>query len=411
MPKLLQINATCTFGSTGMIASQIGNLARARGWDTYIAYGRNDHVSDAHTLQIGSIANLAEHFVETRLLDNHGFASRIATYRFLKKVERIRPDIVHLHNIHGYYINVQMLMEHLAKNDIPTVWTFHDCWAFTGHCAHYDAIGCTKWQDHCFECPQKKAYPTSFRDNSYNNYERKRRLFNLPRDLTIVPVSYWMGRQVRQSFLKDRKIKVIQNGIDLSVFHPMTSCSDANIKERVKGKFVILGVSSIWFHGDWKGYDDFLKLSEMIDDDTRIVMVGVNKKQLKELPDNIIGICRLANKEELAEIYSLADVFFNPTNSDNFPTTNLEVLACGTPVITYRTGGSVEAIDENTGIIVNKGDISGALKAINGIKNGTIAFSPDSCRQRAVKNFDKNERFLDYISLYEEILGNAPKRS
>lgn len=402
MKTLLQINSVVNSGSTGRIAENIGRIAMGKGWKSYIAYARNERPSQSQLIKIGSDWDIKMHGVQTRLLDNHGFASNRATHRFIEEVERIKPIIVHLHNIHGYYINIEILFNYLAKADIPVVWTLHDCWSFTGHCTHFDFIGCDKWKTHCYECPQKKSYPASYLiDNSRNNFSRKRELFNSVKSMTIVPVSNWLGGLVGESFLKEYPIKVIHNGVDLSTFKPMDTESVAK-KYNTQDKYVLLGVANIW--DERKGLQDFIKLSKHLIDDELIVLIGLSKEQTKCLPSNIIGLERTESVQELAELYSLADVFINPTYEDNFPTTNIESLACGTPVVTYKTGGSPEAFDANTGFVVNQGDIDGLIKVVAEINNKGKNYYFDVCVDRARRMYDKENRFEEYINLYEQLI-------
>ena len=402
MKTLLQINSVVNTGSTGRIAEDIGRIAMGKGWKSYIAYARNERPSQSQLIKIGRDCDIKMHGLQTRLLDNHGFASKRATHKFIEDVERIKPTIVHLHNIHGYYINIEILFNYLAKADIPVVWTLHDCWAFTGHCCHFTFIGCDKWKTHCYECPQKKSYPASYLiDNSRNNFSRKRELFNSVKSMTIVPVSNWLGGLVGESFLKEYPIKVIHNGVDLSTFKPMETESIAK-KYYTQNKFVLLGVANIW--DERKGLQDFIKLSKHLNNDEVIVLVGLSKEQTKDLPTNIIGLERTESVQELAELYSLADVFINPTYEDNFPTTNIESLACGTPVVTYKTGGSPEAIDANTGFVINQGDIDGLIKVVAEIKSKGKNYYFDACVDRARRLYDKEDRFEEYINLYEQLI-------
>ena len=403
MPKILQINVTCNWGSTGRIAEDIGKLAIAEGWESYIAYGRYKIDSSSNIIKIGTKIDYLFHGALSRITDRTGFYSKRATKAFLKEIDKIKPDIIHLHNIHGYYIHIGLLFDFIVENNIPIVWTLHDCWSFTGHCSHFDYIGCERWKSGCYGCPLKSEYPaSSFLDNSKQNYEDKKRLFNAVEGMTIIPVSNWLGGLVEDSFLGKKDIKVIQNGIDTDVFRP----SDGNLRERhdLSNKKILLGVSSVW--NKMKGLDDFIALSKEITEDQTIVLIGVDEKTKSALPRNIIAISRTNSLEELMQWYSTADVFINPTWNDSFPTTNLEALACGTPIVTYRTGGSVEAVTEKTGLIVEKGDIDGLQSAIDAILANGKGYYSDACRKRAVKHFNKQDRYKEYIGVYKEMLKN-----
>lgn len=403
--KIFQISSEVNTGSVGRIAEQIGECIIKEGWESYIAYGREGLESSSKTIKIGNKFSVINHGLLTRITDKHGFGSKKATVELVKKIKQINPDIIHLQHMHGYFINIEILFNFLADANIPVVWTFHDCWSFTGHCAYYDFVSCDKWLTQCQSCPQKHEYPkSSLIDNSFNNYNVKKKLFNSIDDLTIVPVSNWLGDETNKSFLKKQKVNVIHNGIDLEKFFIQDNYLEIKNKYNIKDKFLILGVASPW--NNRKGLKFFVELSKKLNDNYKILLVGLSKQQIEGLPSNIIGIERTENIKQLAELYSAADVFINPTLEDTFPTTNLEALACGTPVITFRTGGSPEAIDNATGIIVEKGDVTGLEEAIYLIQTKSKEFYQKMCRRRAELNFDKNQCFSKYIKLYKEILNN-----
>lgn len=396
--KVLQINSVCGYGSTGRIATDLYKILEEQGHECLIAYGRGAAPKGINSIKIGTDFDNYMHVAKTRLFDLHGFASTKATKEFIKKAKEYNPDVIHLHNIHGYYINIELLFNYLKGVNKPIVWTLHDCWAFTGHCAHFDYIKCNKWENGCSNCPQKGRYPmSSLMDNSKSNYERKKALFNGVKNMTIVTPSKWLAGLVKQSFLKEHEVIVINNGIDLDVFSP----KDRNIFRRkysIEDKFLILGVASIW--DARKGFEYLLELSKLINSDSKIVLVGLNNKQLKQLPQNIIGIKRTNNIEELAEIYSAADIYVNPTLEDTFPTTNLEALACGTPVFTFDTGGSVESIDNTCSLVVEKGNIQQLVNEIKQLKKGK--FKSCDCEHRG-KSYDKYDRYTEYIELFKSL--------
>lgn len=403
MLKLLQIAIEVNSGSVGRIAEQIGEVAISHGWESYIAYARNHLPSQSHIIRIGSIWDIYWHGFMTRIFDNHALCSQRATRDLIRKIEIIKPDIIQLHHIHGYFLNMELLFDYLSKMDIPVVWIFHDCWSITGHCAYFDYVHCEKWETGCYGCVQKKSYPASFIfDRSKRNYILKKRLFNSVKDLTIVPVSYWLGNIVKKSFLKGHRIRVIPNGIDINVFAPQDNYDAIKQKYNIGQKTVLLGVASIW--ESRKGLNDFIRLQTMIDSNTVIVLVGLNHKQIKRLPKGVIGISRTENVQQLAELYSVADVFINPTWEDTFPTTNLEALACGTPIITYRTGGSVEAVSPETGFIVEQGNVNAIWQTVKLIREKGKDLYREACRKRAVKLFNKKDKFEEYMQLYMELL-------
>lgn len=394
---LLQINITANWGSTGKIAEQIGLCAMKHEWESYIAYGRWCNPSKSHLIKVGNKLDMYMHYGEQRIRDNEGLCSRRATKRLIKRICEINPDVVQLHNIHDHYLNYRLLFEYLNRTDIKVVWTLHDCWAFTGLCFHFVTKNCDKWKNGCFECPLKNEYPKTFLDRSKKHWLLKKELFAGCKNLTIVPVSDWLANFVKESFLKEKRIHVIKNGVDLNIFKPTTSLylSEPN------RKFKILAVSSVWYPD--KGELDIYKLREMLSEDQfEITIVGLSAEQHKELPKGIIGIQRTQNLQELVQLYSNADVLINPTYADTFPTVNLEALACGTPVITYRTGGSPEAIDEKTGVVVEQGDVNGLVNAIRMMKDRPLSSS--DCRRRAEECFDKDKCFEKYVELYKTLI-------
>lgn len=410
MKKLLQINPVLRENtSTGRIMQKIGELMQQHGWESHIAYSRGrDGVCPckSHLIPVGDRWSVAWHGVMTRLFDCHGLASDSATKRFIRRIEALQPDVIHIHNIHGYFLNYRILFDWLSQCDIPIVWTIHDCWLYTGHCYYYSFAGCDKWQTGCGHCPQKGKFPASWwTDRSRRNYADKKASFtSMSKDkLTIVPVSEWLRDEMRHSFFNGYNFRVIHNGIDTGVFKLF---DPEQIKDRyyLTGKRILLGVASIW--SEEKGLDDFIRLSGMLTEDERIVLVGVNARQQKRLPPNILGIARTENVHQLAELYSAADVFVNPTLQDNYPTVNLEAISCGTPVVTYRTGGSVEVITEHTGRIVPQRDIKGLLEAVRDIMARGKSCYRISCREYALANFRKEDRYIDYLRLYNELIGN-----
>lgn len=409
MPKLLQINPVLRMNtSTGRIMQEIGDLAMEAGWESYVAYSKGrDGVrkSTSRTVPVGDQFSVAVHGLQTRLFDRHGLASGCATRDFIKKIEEIDPDIIHIHNIHGYFLNYRILFDYLSEAGKPVVWTVHDCWLYTGHCYYYTAAGCDRWKAGCHNCPQKRQFPSSLLfDRSARNFRDKRKAFcSMPKDLmTIVPVSEWMRGEMSESFLKDYRFKVIHNGIDTGIFSP--SDADAAVREKygIGNRRIILGLASIWCSE--KGWDDFIELSRLLSDDEVIVMVGVKPEQARVLPQGIIPIARTENVRQLAELYSAAEVFVNPTWQDNYPTVNLESISCGTPVITYNTGGSVESVTPATGVIVPQGDIKALRQAISLIEANGKAHYKTPCREYAIAHFRKEDRYADYLRLYEECL-------
>ena len=407
MKKLLQINPVIRVNtSTGRIMQEIGELAMQNGWECHIAYSKGrDGIRECRSdiVPVGNKWSTAWHGIETRLFDRHGLASSHATRQFVRKIEEIRPDVVHIHNIHGYFLNYQILFDYLSKAGIPVVWTVHDCWLYTGHCYYYSFAGCDRWQTGCHHCPQKKEFPTSlFCDRSRRNFEDKKAAFtSMPLDrMTIVPVSEWIRNEMRRSFLNAYPFRVIHNGINTDIFNIY---DDRQVRTAfgLGDRHILLGVASIWSRE--KGLDDFIRMAGMLNEDEVIVLVGIKPEDRKRLPDNVVGIARTENIRQLAELYAAADVFVNPTWQDNYPTVNMEAIACGTPVVTYRTGGSVEVITPSTGMIVEQGNLNELLKSIREIESKGKASYQEACRKYALLNFKKEDRYMEYLRLYEEL--------
>lgn len=397
--KIVQLNSVSGFGSTGRIAVDISETLDSQDYSNYIIYGRK-HSDFKNSIKIGGNINVLSHLVFTRVFGKHGFYSKSTTKDLVEKLEELNPDIIHLHNIHGYYVNVEILFNYLAKAKKKVVWTLHDCWSFTGQCAYYDYVKCDKWKTQCYNCPQKNQYPQSwFFDRSKESYIDKKRLFNSVKDITFVTPSKWLKEELSQSFLSNYPAVVINNGINLDDFKTLNS--NYRKDNNLENKFIILGVASVWERR--KGLDYFIDLASLLKSDEIIILVGLSEKQLKGLPKNIIGLSRTDSLEELVKLYSTADVFVNPTLEDNFPTTNIESIACGTPVITFDTGGSPEIINEETGLVVSKGDLSGLYEAILKIKSNGKDYYTNACVSRAKNKYDKNITFNKYVELYKNV--------
>ena len=396
--KILQINTTVNSGSTGRIAEDIGRILMANGHDSYIAFGRGNQESQSKTIKIGSNHDVNWHAVLTLLTDRHGFGSQKATKQLIHEIDTLQPDVIGLHNIHGYYINIELLFNYIAQKNIPVIWTLHDCWPFTGHCTYFDSVGCEKWKTQCEKCPKTKMYPKSIGlDKSFKNYNDKKRIFNQVQNLQIVTPSHWLKDLVNESFLK-HPVVCIHNGIDLNQFIPSNDTSHLRAKLNLQNKKIVLGVASIW--DQRKGLSDFVQLANMLGDDYQILLIGLTQKQLDVLPKNIFGIRRTESIAELATYYSMANVFVNPTYQDNFPTTNIEALACGTPVVTYNTGGSPEAIDQYTGLVVEKGNLQTLTVAVKEVLSHDKSHYKNACRGRAERLFNKEDRYKDYLKIY-----------
>jgi glycosyltransferase involved in cell wall biosynthesis len=405
--KLLQINVAANWGSHGRIAEEIGLEAMAPGRESYIAYGRYANPSKSHIVKIGDLFDHCLHGAQSLLLDRHGLASCGPTKKLIREIEQIKPDLIHLHNIHGFYLNYPILFRYLSTVDIPVVWTLHDCWAFTGHCAWPIHGHCDRFQEQCCHCPlQSKGYPKSFLlDRSRSNFKLKKRYFRSLQDLHLVTVSRWLEQQVRLSFMQDMDIRTIYNGLDTEVFRPSgtppTSVTD--------GHPLVLGVCNAWY--DWKGLDDMAALREILPDDYEVMVVGVNEDQMHRLPEGITCIRRTDSVSQLAEIYSQADVFVNPSKVESFGMTTAEALSCGTPSIVYDTSACPEVVDNLTGRVVPLGDVNALAKAVMEICSlpGREAMR-QACRERAIRLFNRQDRYKEYLQLYNEVLQNHQSR-
>ena len=346
--KYAQVNSFSN-GSTGALMFRMRAEREALGDECRVFWGRGRDAANQGECRFATRANVLLDALLTRMDDRAGFHSRAATRRLLDELDRFDPDIVHLHNLHGYYVNTEMLFTWLAKRNQQTIWTLHDCWAFTGHCAHFTYANCNQWKSPCGclgPCPQKGEYPKAvFASACKRNFDDKRRLFTLlPADrMTLIAPSRWLAGLVADSFLANYPVEVRPNEIDRTVFKPTPS--DVRDRFGIGDRFIILGVASPWTQR--KGLDDFIRLAADLDDAFAIVLVGLSEGQIRALPAGVVGIPRTDSPQKLAEFYTSADIFFNPTGEDNYPTVNLEAEACGTPVITYDTGGCRETLHDS----------------------------------------------------------------
>ncbi len=399
--KIMYINTVCGIGSTGNIVTGLLDVVKSHNGEGRVAFGfgNANKVQPEEGWKVVSKAGYYFHNLLSRITDHEGLFSSRQTEKLIKRIKAYEPDVIHLHNLHGHYINYEKLFDYLSKANKPVFWTLHDCWAFTGHCTYFTAVNCNKWKAGCNNCSQLKAYPKCYTTGDVNkNYFRRKKAFTSIPNMTIVTPSYWLCDIVKESFLKDYPVKIIQNGIDLSVFRPANN--SFRKKYHCENKFILLGVAFDW--GYRKGFDVFIELANRLDEKYQIVLVGTNDDIDKLLPDNIISIHRTHDQRELAEIYTAADLFVNPTREEVLGLVNVESLACGTPVVTFRTGGSPECIDKTCGSVVDCDDIDALEREICRISNEQ-PYSQQACTYRA-KAFDRNERFEEYYQLYEDAL-------
>ena len=393
--KILMINVTCGTGSTGRICTDLADALEKKGHIVKIAYGRDEVLEKnlKYAIRIGTNFDIYTHVMRARLLDGMGFGSINATKKFIEWVKIYDPDVIHLHNIHGYYINIKILFEYLKTSGKKIIWTLHDSWAFTGHTPYCDVINCHKWKICCDRCELLKEYPKALIDFSKKNWIKKNAVFNGISEMTIITPSEWLQSLLKKSFLKKYNTLVINNGINTKTFFHRNS----KIFEKygIKDKFIILGVASVW--DKMKGLNDYLELSKMLDESCKLVLVGLTTKQIKNLPRNILGIERTESTDELAMLYSEANLFLNLSYCENYPTVNIEALACGTPVITYNTGGSPEIIFKYGGAVVEKKNILAVKQEIKNAMKSKIKISFSSAEN------DISYMISKYLKVYENI--------
>lgn len=400
--RIVQINMLHN-GSTGKIMQNIAACTRAQGHEVWTfspivhyLHSKMETSSIEGHCYFGYRWENMWHRIFDRILGLYGMFSVLGTKQLLKSLDVIKPDLIHLHNLHNLSIDLRSLFSYIKNKKITVIWTLHDCWAITGRCPYFDIAACDKWKTGCGACSQLKGDPLTYTDLTRLMWKLKKRWFTSVKNLIIVTPSSWLADQVKQSYLKECTVQVIHNGIDLSVFRPVDS--DFRVRYECEAKKVILGVAFDW--EERKGLDVFETIAQRLSADYRIVLVGTNGKVEAQLPDNVIAIRRTQNQHELAAIYSAADVFVNPTREDNFPTVNIEALACGTPVITFRTGGSPEIIDETCGSAVECNDVEALEREIIRICNDK-PYCQEACVKRA-QQFDQREKFKEYVKLYED---------
>lgn len=403
MKTIVEINGI-NYSSTGTITLNIARELRKNGFNVYTACKNSRMGRRFPYEQQIYIGTWLERVVSERLAGltgKKGCYNILNTWMFIERLKKIKPDLIHIHLLHDTFINLRMLFDYIRKYDIPVIWTFHDCWAFTGQCSYFDLVGCSKWIDGCHDCEQTDTYPsTYFIDRTKLMWKKKKEWFSNVRNMTIVTPSRWLKDLTEKSYMKDYPVKVIYNGINLDIFHPYQT--DFRKQHHLEDKHIVLGVSYGW--SITKGVDVFIKLAKMLPENYQIVMVGTNDETDRMLPDNILSIHKTYDQKQLAEIYSAADLFVNPTRQDNFPTVNMEALACGLPVLSFRTGGCPEIINESCGSIVEKNDIEALKNEIIRICE-TKPYTKEACLKRAGE-YDMSAKYREYVELIKDILGN-----
>ncbi|MDD2628469.1 MAG: glycosyltransferase [Clostridia bacterium] len=396
--KILQINS-CNFGSTGNIMLNISKTAQECEYTSFVAYANsrsNKKKNVENSILIGNIIERNLHLKLAYYTGYNGCFSQVGTQKFLSQIEKIRPDIIHLHNLHNCYINLKMLFEYIKEKNIPVVWTLHDCWAFTGQCPHFTEIGCNKWKTGCSNCSQFYRYPASRVDKTREMYALKKEWFTDIKNLQIITPSQWLADRVTESFLGCYSVKVINNGIDLSIFKPTPS--DFRERYRLQNKKVLLGVANTW--SKTKGLNIFVELSRILDEKYKIVLVGLSKEELGRLPKNIIGLPRTSTAKELAVIYSAADWFINPSTQETMGLVTAEALACGTPAIVTNSTAVAEPVDSSCGIVVDRYNTKAFYDIII---NNDKRFSEADCTERA-SAFNMETKYREYVEIYKSLL-------
>ncbi|MFA6308348.1 MAG: glycosyltransferase [Clostridia bacterium] len=398
--KVLQINCSST-GSTGRISRSIHKKLLSDGHNSFFAYGYGPKCSEENTFRISNYFDIRIHGKISFFANLDGYFSSICTIALLKKINKIKPEIIHLHNLHGCYLNVFMLFNYIKSHDINVVFTLHDCWGFTAKCSHFAVDNCYKWKTECYQCPQVRLYLVHKHfDMSLKLFKDKKNAFTNLKNMTITTVSKWLALTTKESFLSKYPTEVVYNGIDINIYKPTPN--DLRKRFNISDKFVILGVANYW--DVRKGLKDFKKISQTIDNNYIIMLVGLNNEQIKSLPKNIIGIARTENQTELAELYSTADVFVNCSTEETFGMVTAEAMACGTPVIAYDSTACAEIVDVNTGFIIKPHDIKSIYDAIKKVNQKGKVYYSDNCRTKIVKKFSSEIMINNYMQLYEKIL-------
>lgn len=393
------VNSLCGIRSTGRICTDLADILKKNGHECVIAYGR-EYVPEKYkdiSFRIASKSSVIINALKSRIFDNEGFNAKSNTKKLIKFIDKYKPDIIHLHNLHGYYLNVEILFLYLEKIKVPVVCTMHDCWMVTGHCSHFSIIKCDKWKTGCYKCPKKKCYPSSFIfDNSKKNWERKRKLFTTLHNLTIITPSNWLANVIKESFLNKYKIISIPNGLDLNAFKPTSSNfrRDYNIQD----KYIILGMATSW--NEQKGFNKFIQLQKVLGNDYQVVLVGLSSRQISELPNGIIGIERTDSIKELAGLYSTADVFVNAGQEETMGLTTIEAMACGTPVVASNLTAVPEVVNENGGVIFEEYNVECMAKKIREVIEGSYP----NTRKNAMK-YEKTKQYKEYLKIYKMLVG------
>ncbi len=394
--KVLMINSVCGIRSTGRICTDLAEILEKEGHECKIAYGREvvPEKYKKYAVRIGSDLNVKIDGLKTRLLDNAGFNSKSATKKLINRIKEYNPDLIQLHNLHGYYINIEILFNFLKEWGKPVVWTLHDCWAFTGHCSHYTLDGCYKWKTLCENCKRKNVYPQSVLLNrAKRNFLKKKELFTSLNNLTLITPSSWLAEEARKSFLGKYNVYPIPNGVDLEVFKPTSG--DFRKKYGLENKKIVLGVASAWSNS--KGLKIFSNLAKTLPSEYKVVLVGITESQKQDLPPEVLAVSRTNNATELAEIYTTADIFLNPSSQETMGLVTVEAMACGTPVVTSNRTAVPEVVTPDSGIVLSDLELN---TIVEGIKTVLSKDYPQT--RNTAQNYEKSAQYNKYLALYNE---------
>ena len=403
MPKLVQFNVYANCASTGRLAEDLGDVALNAGWKSYVAYGRDYRPSNSELIKIGTKLDLYGHILKSRLLDRHGFGSIHATKKLIRQLDDIKPDVIQFQNVHGYYLNLPIILNYIAEKNIPLIWSLHDCWSMTGHCSHFALKGCEKWKTQCDHCPSIHDYPSSwFVDSSRRNYMEKKALVEAIPRLTIVSGSEWLANIARQSYFGNRDVIVIPDGIDTNIFSPKCDTEELRKQYGLEKKFVIMASGTTWL--PYKGLNDFARLRAELSDEYAIVLVGMQHKDIGSLPKGLIGIPKTKSPEELARWYSMADCVMSLSRLESFGLTPVEGFACGTPAIVYNCTSTPELITPGTGFVAEVGNIEDVKTKVERLREIGKSNYSKRCREIALEKYDRNVCFNEYLNLYNRLL-------
>lgn len=400
--KVLQINAVYEYSSTGRTTQELHEFLLSRGVESYVA--AINVRSEGNFIRLSNSLDGKVHKALSMLLGRQGFYSLNTTHNFIKKIDEIKPDIIHLRVLHSNCINLPILLRYIANKNIVTIITLHDCWFFTGHCCYFSDSDCERWKIGCGNCPDLKNWNRSlFFDRSSKNLYDKEILFGLIKNLAVVGVSDWVTNFVQYSIFKNaHRICRIYNWIDINKFFPHET-HQLRRKLKLEHSFVILGVAQAW--SEQKGILDFLQLAKICPQ-YKFLLVGKIPYQYYPLSNNIISIGVLSDLKQLSDCYALADVFFNPSQRETFGKVTLEAQACGTPVVTYNLTANPELVPVNCGYIVNNHDLNAVKLALDEICQKGKESYLDSCRNFVATNFNSISLMNSYLKLYEEMLNN-----